>query len=51
MKTLLRMTNPTTGKRECYSTPATPEEIQQHIAEVFAAAGYYDFEIEETEEA
>lgn len=49
MKTLLRMTNPTTGKRECYSTPATPEEVQRQIEEVFSAAGYYDFEIEERE--
>lgn len=50
MKTLLRMTNPTTGKRECYSTTATPEEVRQNIAEVFSAAGYYDFEIEERED-
>lgn len=44
MKTLVYMTNPTNGKRECYSTTATPEEVRQHIDEVFAPAGYYDFE-------
>lgn len=44
-KTLVYMTNPATGERECYRTTATPEEVQQHIDEVFSPAGYYDFEI------
>ena len=42
---LVYMTNPATGERECYRTTATPEEVQQHIDEVFSPAGYYDFEI------
>lgn len=48
--TLVYMTNPRTGERECYRTDATPEQARQHIAEVFSAAGYYDFEIKEKEE-
>lgn len=50
MKTLVYMTNPKTGRRECYSTPATTEQIQQAIEEVFSPAGYYDFEIQEKED-
>lgn len=50
MKTLVYMTNPTSGRRECYSTTATPEEVQWSIDEVFTAAGYYDFEIETRED-
>ena len=50
MKTLVYMTNPNTGRRECYSTQASPEEVKQHIDEVFSAAGYYDFDIEEKED-
>lgn len=46
-KTLVYMTNPATGERECYRTTATPEEVQQHIDEVFSPAGYYDFEIKQ----
>ena len=44
---LVYMTNPATGERECYRTTATPEEVQQHIDEVFSPAGYYDFEIKQ----
>ena len=50
MKILVHMTNPRTGNRECYSTTASPQEVQQHIDEVFAPAGFYDFEIEEKED-
>lgn len=46
-KTLVYMTNPATGERERYITTATPEEVQQHIDEVFSPAGYYDFEIKQ----
>lgn len=46
-KTLVYMTNPTTGERECYQTTATMVEVQQHIDEVFSVAGYYDFEIKQ----
>ena len=44
---LVYMTNPATGELECYRTTATPEEVQQHIDEVFSPAGYYDFEIKQ----
>lgn len=49
MKTIVYMTNPITGERECYRTNATPEEVRQHIDEVFSLAGYYDFEIKRGE--
>lgn len=50
MKTLVYMTNPVTGKRECYCTTATPEEVKRHIDDVFSIAGYFDFDIEQENE-
>lgn len=49
MKTLLHMTSPITGERECYASDASPEEVHMCIDQVFSAAGYYDFVVETVE--